>query len=297
MMWFYVTVVAVIFQTCRHAIQKHLTNKLSTISIGWARIIFLFPFLICVLIYCYCKYESLYSLSWYFYLFCFFAGLNQMLGTLCLVELFSLRNFSIGVTYMKTDTIQISLFAFLFLGESLSYHGVIGLFMSIVGILLLSPIFTSGKFELKDIFDKSALLGMSVGFFFSIGSVLGKKAMLLFGGGIKLLPVVMVFSFYTVIQNFMYLAYTWYKGVLRSTVSNILKHYKACSAVGLLSMFGACSWLLAFSMQKVTYVTLVGQIEILISLFISKQIFSETQKLSELVGIVLIVFSVVVLVV
>ena len=114
MIWLYITLLAVIFQTFRNSLQKHLKGKLDTISVSWARILFLLPILIPALYYLYQNYNSVFiEFRAEFYIFCFTAGVAQIIGTLFLVELFSLRNFSVGVVYMKTDTIQVAILAFL----------------------------------------------------------------------------------------------------------------------------------------------------------------------------------------
>ncbi|MFT4967819.1 MAG: putative membrane protein [Candidatus Deianiraeaceae bacterium] len=140
MLWLYITIFAVIFQTGRNTLQKHLKGKLDTISVSWDRVFFILPMLLFGLVCLYTNNAEIFSnLTAIFYLFCLIAGLSQILGTLCLVELFAHRNFSVGVAYMKTDTIQVAILAFLFLGESLPLIAILAVLLGVIGIVMLSP--------------------------------------------------------------------------------------------------------------------------------------------------------------
>ena len=180
-------------------------------------------------------------------------------------------------------------------GESLSYYAIFAILLGVIGILLIAP-FQAKLFSLKNIFHKSALFGIGVGLFFSITTIFMKKAMSLVNTESKLLPAIIVFVIYVIMQNVIYVIYTSYKKKLFLTVVGMMKEYKKCLAISLFSMFGTLCWLLAFFLQNVAYVKAVAQIEILISLLISHRIFKEEQKVAELIGILLLMLSIIILV-
>lgn len=298
MTWFYLTILAVIFQTQRNLLQNNLRNKLDTIVVSWARIFYILPFLLIGLCFLIVTKQDLFlNIDIIFYAFCFGAALAQIAGTLCLVELFSCRNFVIGVTYMKTDTIQVAILALLFLSESISILGVFAILIATIGIILLTPLDNNLKL-LDKIFHKSAILGLGTGFFLSLTTIFMKKAMNIvqLHELNKLLPVIAVFIIYTIMQNIIYVSYESYRKSLKNTFNSIILYWKQCSMIGLFSVAGTICWLGAFSLQLVAYVKVVAQLEILLSLFISQHFLKEKNTKCEIIGISLLILSIILII-
>ncbi|MFT4968076.1 MAG: drug/metabolite transporter (DMT)-like permease [Candidatus Deianiraeaceae bacterium] len=297
MLWLYITIFAVMFQTGRNTLQKHLKGKLDTISVSWARVFFILPILLFGLVYLYSNNTEIFSnLTVIFYIFCLLAGLSQILGTLCLVELFAHRNFAVGVAYMKTDTIQVAILAFLFLGESLPFVAILAVLLGVIGILMLSPRGLNLSL-FKQVFHKSVLLGLGVGLFLSISTIFMKKAMFLIGSDGLVLPVAIVFAVYTVMQNILYIGYTTYHKILPQTMKLMFKEWKLCILVGICSLLGTLCWLGAFYLQSVAYVKVVAQLEILLSFIITHKFFKEHLKTHEIYGILLLIASIIVIII
>mgnify|MGYP000583788366 CR=1 FL=1 len=295
MTWFYLTILAVIFQVQRNLLQKNLRSKLSTVEASWARVFFVLPLLLIVLAYLVTiRRDFFVNIDPIFYLYCFGTGIAQILATLCLVELFSRKNFSIGVSYTKTDTIQTAILASIFLSESLPAMGIFAVIMAFVGVVLLNSVDYSKGGLLKKVFHKNALLGLGSGFFLSITTIFMKKATLMVNTqqGDKVLSVIIVFIIYIGMQNIAYIFYESYKNRLSETVSNMLSQWKKVSLVSFFSMLGTMCWIGAFLLQKVAYVKLVAQIEVLISLIISHKLLKEKNLKGEVVGMFLLVASV-----
>lgn len=298
MTWFYLTILAVIFQTQRNLMQRNLRNKLGTIAVSWARIFFILPFLLISLGFlCVNNSDLFVKVDYVFYIFCFGAAIAQILGTLCLVELFSCRNFVVGVTYMKTDTLQVAILAAIFLSESVPTLGVIAISIAVIGIILLTPL---SKLDenlkiLNKIVHKSAILGLAVGLFLSFTTIFMKKAMNIaeIESGSKIMSVIVVLIIYTIMQNILYIAYESYRKNLKATFREIMLHWKKCSQIGVFSIAGTICWLGAFSLQLVAYVKVVAQLEILVSFFISHYLLKEKSSKYEVSGILLLVLSVI----
>ena len=60
-------------------------------------------------------------------------GLAQITATALLVTLFDARNFAVGTTYSKTETVQAAIFALIFLGESISLTATLGILSALSG--------------------------------------------------------------------------------------------------------------------------------------------------------------------
>ncbi len=295
MAWIYLTILAVIFQLQRNFLQKKLRNKLDTLAVSWARVFFVAPILVIALCFLITtKTDLFYNLDIVFYLHCFGAAIAQIIGTLCLVELFSRRNFAVGIAYMKTDTIQVAILAAIFLSESIPALGIFAIFMAVIGLILLTPI--DPKLKLFErIFHKSAILGIGVGFFLSATTIFMKKAMVMVGlqEESKILPVITVFIIYTIMQNVIYALYETYNKRLKATFNNIMINSKQCLLIGFFSVAGTICWLGAFSLQLVAYVKVVAQLEILLSFLISHHFLKEKSTKWEISGIILLIFSII----
>ena len=62
----------------------------------------------------------------------------QIGATLLLLHLFSLRNFAVGNTFAKTETVQAVLFGLVLLGDRVGALALAGIVVSLVGLVLLS---------------------------------------------------------------------------------------------------------------------------------------------------------------
>ncbi len=296
MTWFYVTLAAVFFQTLRNLLQKSLRSKLGTIEVAWARIFSLLPFLLAAIGYFLATNRVFFlNIDSKFYIYCFSCGLMQIAATLCFVELLSRKNFSIGVAYTKTDTIQVAILAVIFLDESLPILGALAIILAFIAVALLAGDKKTGTFGfLTKIFYPEALLGMGSGLFLALTTIFMKKATLLAKAQSEdqFLAIIVVFTIYVVMQNISYIVYEKIKGRLNITVSNMMKNVAKISFIGFFSMLGTLGWIWAFLIQKVAYVKLVAQVEVLISLLISYLFLKESNSKKEIVGMILLIVSV-----
>lgn len=94
-------------------------------------------------------------------------------------------------------------------------------------------------------------------------------------------------------QNIIYVAYEGYHKKLKTTFNNIMSYWKQCSLIGIFSVAGTICWLGAFSLQLVAYVKVVAQLEILLSFFISHHFLKEKSTKWEIIGIILLIFSII----
>ncbi|MFB0999586.1 MAG: EamA family transporter, partial [Colwellia sp.] len=72
-------------------------------------------------------------------------------------------------------------------------------------------------------------------------------------------------------------------------------HWRLCLFVGITSVIGSIGWFTAASLQNAAYVKALGQIEIIITLFLTYRVFKERISRMEYLGMFLILLSVFIL--
>ena len=138
-LWVPVTLVAAFLQNIRSALQKHLKGSLSTYGATFCRFVYAVPLAI--------AYVTLlgegFGFEWpapnpRFAIFAMLGGLTQITATALLVYLFSLRNFAVGTTYSKTETVQAAVFGVVILGEPVSLAAAFAIGVSLAGVMIIS---------------------------------------------------------------------------------------------------------------------------------------------------------------
>ena len=278
--WLYSTILAASFQALRNALQKSLKGKIDTISITWARVLFTLPIVLiigCLLLkYYQMNFWSVSEQYNHFLFYCFIGGLLQIVGTVLLVELFSHRNFLVGIAYMKTEALQTAILGTLFFSESLGFAGSLAIIIATIGLVFLTDFSAVKNYQSfsKALLNKSAFIGLASGFSFAVCSFFFKKAVLLAVFDAKLAGAAIVLIYTNIFQNLILLFYQKLRGKLKQSIKAIFKYWRPCLLVGIFSICGTICWFFAFSLQIVAYVKLVGQIEILLSFLISHRVFS-----------------------
>src|SRR3546814_13314100 len=103
-LWVWLSIMAAAVQTARTAGQKHLARTMSPWSATWVRFLFGLPFVVCYMLLATAgRAEPLPQLHPEFFLWCLGTAAAQILATVLLVHLFSLRNFAVGTSYARTE--------------------------------------------------------------------------------------------------------------------------------------------------------------------------------------------------
>jgi drug/metabolite transporter (DMT)-like permease len=79
-------------------------------------------------------------------------------------------------------------------------------------------------------------------------------------------------------------------------MEKVFKAWKVTFFVGLFGMLGSMMWFMAFTLQNVAYVKMVGQVELIFAALGSYFIFKERMTGREVAGIVLITTSILMLI-
>ena len=295
-LWIPLTIAAAFLQNVRSSLQKHLKNELGTTGATFVRFGYGIPFALVYLL-------ILVALLGFetpvpngrFLVFVFTGGITQIAGTAFLLTLFDARNFAVGTAYSKTETVQAAIFAVVFLGEIISSLAVIGILISLIGVMVISTARspTSSSGIVRAWTARSALVGLASGASFGVAAVSYRGASLSLGGEGFLVQAAYTLAFVLVLQTLVMAAYMAIRtpGELRK----VLAAWRVAIWVGASGALGSIGWFTAMSIQNAALVRAVGQIELVFTIGASVLIFREKILRLEVLGIFLVVAGIIVL--
>ena len=292
-LWVLITVLAAFSQNLRSAYQKKLQNNLSDIGATYVRFLFGLPFAIIYFFIFFYNFEiKVNYLSDKFILFCFVGGIAQIIATFLLLKIFNYKNFAVGTSYSKTEPIQAFIFSFIILNETISYIGMLGIILGVLGVLCIS--YKTNNNNIKPYSKYSIYLGLLSGAFFGVSAVMFRGASLslnidnlLYSSGFTLLVVLFI---QTISLGF-YIIITDYKQI-KLSFNNI----KDSIIVGFFGALASIFWFYAMSIQNVAYVRALGQIELLFTILMTLFYFKEKIMIREIIGICFILMGITVII-
>lgn len=297
-LWIPITLFAAFMQNLRFMLQKHLkATRLSTAGATFSRFLFGAPLaaLTLALLIGPGGY-ALPAASQRFFTFAMTGGIAQILATMCVVALFAERNFTVGITFKKTEALQTALVAFVVLGEAISLAGLGAILVGFVGVLLLSdPPGQERRLPLwRRVMNRATGFGLLSGALFGVSAVGYRGASLALAGGDFLIRAATTLAFVTLFQSLVMLAFLGWRD--REQIGRVLASWRVAILVGVTSMLGSLGWFMAFTLQHAAYVKALGQVELVFTFVGSYFIFKERSSGRELAGIGLVVLSILMLV-
>jgi drug/metabolite transporter (DMT)-like permease len=294
--WVFITFFAALMQTARTSLQKSLIKHLPTEIITWIRFIFGLPFVILYIVILQSIGLQFPSPSKIFIVYCLFAGLFQIIGTILLVSLFSHRNFAVSTAYSKTEAIQVAIIGSILFQEYLSIASSIAIILGMFGVVLISSSQQSIQLStlLNGLKHKPVLIGIASGTSFAFDALLIREAILLLNNDNPLTNAAITLLV-ILILNIIQLG-TWILYKNKKMFHGISIYWKRSILVGITSAIGSIAWFTAFALTQAAYVKTVGQIELLFSIFVTQKIFKEGISRIEIISILFIVSSIVLLI-
>lgn len=287
MLWIFYTIGATILQTFRNLEQKCLNKKLDSLTVCWSRFILPLPFAIVVVVY------SFSSVNKWFIFYCFITSLFQSLGNIFLLQTFKSRNFSIGIAFYKTETLQASIIGLLFFNITLSITAFMAILIATAGVILMSDLAFDGGFKklIRSFNNKATLYGLITGLCFSISAFNLKFASeTLIGFEYSFIKIAIIVLMWVIcFQNIFFSIVKSFQNRLKKDLKSLisLEHKYTFIKTSTLSFFGSLCWFAAFGLGQVVYVKAVGQVELIMALAVSHYILKEEIKVSEIIGILL----------
>lgn len=298
-LWIPITIAAAFAQNLRFMLQKHLKDtRLSTGGATFARFVFAAPLaLLLAWALIGSGFRELPEVSPRFFLFAMIGGIGQMTATFLVVALFAERNFTVGITLKKTETMQTAILGLIVLNEGLSAWGLVAIVVGLVGVVLLSdPPKGAVPLSWKErLFNKASGYGLSAGALFGVSAVGYRGASLSLGGDHDfLIRAVITLAFVTLFQSIVMALWLRWREV--GEISKVMRSWRVTTLVGLTGVIGSLGWFMAFTLQNAAYVKALGQIELVFTFLASWLVFKEKSSARELIGIVLVVASILLLV-
>ncbi|HBN31392.1 MAG TPA: hypothetical protein DD416_09255 [Rhodobacteraceae bacterium] len=297
-LWIPITIFAAFMQNIRFMLQKHLkTTRLSTGGATFSRFVFAAPLaMLLVLVLIISGLREMPGVNARFFLFAMTGGVTQILATVCIVVLFAERNFTVGITLKKTETMQTAIIALIVLGEAVSLWGIIAILIGLVGVILLSdPPKTSVKLGTKArLFNRASGFGLAAGALFGVSATGYRGASLALDGGDFLIRASVTLAFVTLFQTIAMAIWLQWREVGQMTA--VMRSWRVTMFVGLTGVLGSLGWFMAFTLQNAAYVKALGQIELVFTFLASYFFFKERSSNREMLGIGLVIASILVLV-
>ena len=295
-LWIALAIGAAFFQNIRSALQKHLRGKLSTLGAAYVRFIYALPIALFYL-YGLATYtdQPIPTINSQFLLYSLLGGICQILFTVFLLWLLSFRNFAVGTTLSKLETVMVAIFSLLLLGEKLNIAVVIAIVISALGLIILS--IGQSKLTLANalagLWQKSTLIGLSCAAWLGLSVVLFRAASLSLQLDQFLMAAAFTLFIVLVLQ-------TLIMGVLlalreSAELRKIFIYWRPACAVGISGGLASIGWFSAFTLQNASYVRALGQIELVFTFAVTVFLFREKVSLAEILGIALIMGSIILL--
>ena len=293
MSWVFITAIASLSQTLRSVFQKNIIEDVGVLASAYSRFIFALPF-VALLAVVFLDIEELLMLknlsvkTWFFLVT---ASICQILFTIILIKLFTLRSFAIGVAFSKTEVIQTTLLEIIIIGFILTSHVLLAIIIGFIGMLFMSKQKLIGNVGHSRLFLQQVILGAFCGIFLGLSSVLYKVA--LDSVAIDFIyKKVIVLSFVALaIQSVMFGTYIVIADE-KKNVNELFSIWKKGLPVGFFGCSATFCWFYAFSLVDATLVRAVGQLEIVFSILMSYIFYKERITGFELVGMSLITISI-----
>lgn len=298
-LWIGFTLLGALMQAVRTAAQRDLNRSMSTLATTYVRSLFGVPWLAlyvgAVIV---ATGERGVPLGGAYLFWTFLGAMAQVVATMLLIRMFTLRNFGVGTMLTKSDVIITAILGSLFFSERLSALGVLALLVILAGVVVMSlartprgALFGDRREWLDGLFSQATRVALGCAFSFSISYLALREATMAAGDGSFLWrgawTVLIAIAMQTVLVG------GWLAAVEPSAFSQLRPNAKLCTFIGVTSAAGSIGWFTAFAMQNASYVRAVGQIEVVFTLLISALYFRERITTREYAGIALAVLGVV----
>ena len=295
-LWIPITVAAALCQNIRTTMQQKIRGLLSVDGANFVRYLYGAPLALGALAFLvWGTGRTLPTISLAFLGLVTIAGVAQIVATSLMIHSFSLRNYTVGTVYSKTETVFVALFATFIAGEPLKFGAWMGILVCLAGVAVLS---VRGRFSdvrslLADLTHKGALYGILSGATFAIAAGTIREASKLLPGGNEdyLVRGITVLACMNTIQVVLMAAYLARRD--RPQLGKVAAHWRSSIWVGLFSMLGSAGWALAMTLENAALVRAVGQIELVFTFIASHVVLKERPSLGEWIGSILVVGGVV----
>ncbi|HKB83832.1 MAG TPA: EamA family transporter [Burkholderiales bacterium] len=294
-LWIPVTIWAAFAQTLRNVAQRQLTGELGTLGATLVRFLYGLPFAALWLFAVHVggQYDlpagNLSFLGWVV-----LGAVSQIAATALLLRVMAERNFTLGVAYSKSEIIQVAVFGFVFLGDTVSPVVAIAIALGTAGVLMLAPADRERPWRalLTGWTSRLALFGLASGTGFALSAVGFRGAALALHGTPFLMAAASTLLIAQCVQTL--LLGGWLLWRKRDVVVRVLRAWRASLFAGFMGAAASAGWFTAIAIEPVAHVRTLGLTELLFSYVVSRRVFREQLERRELIGIALLTLGLIV---
>ena len=282
--WIAFVFVAAAAQTFRFLLQRQLNRSgLSVAGATFSRFMFSFPIIVIATGVAALLFGRAIPIPhWSFWSYALPGGICQILATACVIAMFSLRNFAVGIAFKKSEAVLTAFVSILILGEYIAPLAWIAIGLSVVAVLILSQT-GADAYSWRAVKSPTTILGLTSGLLFAFSSVFYRGATLSLGEANVLLRAAVTLACVTAWQS---LVLALWLGLREpGELSRVFAAWRVAAVVGITSLVGSYCWFTAFALQNAAYVKALGQIEVLFSIVATRFWLGEAIAGRELVGI------------
>jgi drug/metabolite transporter (DMT)-like permease len=286
-LWVVFTLAASTAQTFRNAAQRSLIDSLGTVGATHVRFIFGLPFGIVFLILVGVAAGGLPQLTLPSVLWTALGAVSQIAATALMLAAMRERSFVVTTAYIKTEPVQVAVFATVFLGEHITPLLAAAIIIATAGVLALSWPSRAGR----EIYSwQPALLGIAAGALFAF-SAIGFRGGIVALGTAEFVPAATVTLVVSLtIQTLLLSAWLWWRKP--ETMRAIFKSWRVSVPAGFLGAFASEMWFLAFAIQNPAKVRTLALVEIVLAGLLSRRLFAQTPTLRDVAGMALVVVGI-----
>ena len=284
-LWLIITVAAAFLQNTSSLLQKRLTGALSVNGATSIRFIYAMPFAWAYAFWLWDGEPSGFNMAFWAYVLV--GGMAQILATAALLASFTSGNFAVGTAFSKTEAAQAAVFGLVVLGDAVSISLVIGILVSLVGVVLLA-----GQLNFKQLFrfNRTAWLGLAAGAGFALSAVGFRGASLALDGGDYLQRAGLTVMASVTLQTVVMLIYLRLREP--GEITRVCGVWRSAVWVGAIGAIASAGWFTAMTLQSAAVVRAVGQIELLFTALTSVFFFRERLQTRDIAGMLLVVLGI-----
>lgn len=292
-LWIPITLLAAASQTIRTAIQRKMKGPLGDYGASSIRFIYAVPFAWIWFLLIFLNFDHAVPEPNLQFAFWVTAGaFSQILFTVCLIRLFSYKNFLVGIAFSKTEVLLAAILEALFFAAVINLQFAAAIVMGMIAVVMLS--LRGNGFSVREVQislrSTATLLGLLA------ASTLA-TSVICFRVAVNSLPE----------QDFLFRAATaaaisiagqalgmgiYLYIYRRSELKATLRLWKIGLLAGFFASISTIGWFGAFALHTVAPVRAVGQSELLFALGITLFVFRQRFTTSELLGTLLLTGSI-----
>jgi drug/metabolite transporter (DMT)-like permease len=293
MLWILSTLVAAAGQTARNAMQSSLIASLGTLGATQVRFIYGFPFALCFLaLVAGASGAAVPGPSAAFVGYTSAGAVAQIFGTALLLAAMRARAFSVVTAFTKTEAVQVALFGFVFLGDSLTAARLAAIAIATGGVIVVAA---KPGTDWRTRNAGSVLFGVASGGLFALAAVGFRGGILALGDGPYFLRATTTLVWSLGFQALSLGA--WLAAFDRAALVRSLGVWRQSLFAGFMGAFASQFWFLGLSLTAAANVRTLALVEVLFAQAVSWRVFGQRVSAREMVGMALVIAGVALLLV